>query len=111
LISKAISDAYNRFIPHSSFPAYIINLEIDPTLVDVNVHPRKLEVRFANEQNIFRIFYHSINEKLSNLSLVKTENDILETENLHTIFTQSSHNLQITDNNFSKSQEKYYVPS
>lgn len=111
LISKAISDAYNRFIPHSSFPAYIINLEIDPTLVDVNVHPRKLEVRFANEQNIFRIFYHSINEKLSNLSLVKTENDILETENLHTIFTQSSHNLQITDNNFNKSQEKYYVPS
>ena len=111
LISKAISDAYNRFIPYSSFPAYIINLEIDPTLVDVNVHPRKLEVRFANEQNIFRIFYHSINEKLSNLSLVKTENDILETENLHTIFTQSSHNLQITDNNFSKSQEKYYVPS
>ena len=111
LISKAISDAYNRFIPHSSFPAYIINLEIDPTLVDVNVHPRKLEVRFANEQNIFRIFYHSINEKLSNLSLVKTENDILEKENLHTIFTQSSHNLQITDNNFSKSQEKYYVPS
>ena len=111
LISKAISDAYNRFIPHSSFPAYIINLEIDPTLVDVNVHPRKLEVRFANEQNIFRIFYHSINEKLSNLSLVKVENENLESENLHTIFTQSSHNLQITDNNFNKSQEKYYVPS
>ena len=57
LISKAIHDAYNRFIPHSNFPWYIINLEIDPTLVDVNVHPRKLEVRFANEQNIFRIFY------------------------------------------------------
>ena len=58
LISKAIHDAYNRFIPHSNFPWYIINLEIDPTLVDVNVHPRKLEVRFSNDQNIFRIFYH-----------------------------------------------------
>ena len=56
LISKAISDAYNRFIPHNNYPAYILNLEIDPTLVDVNVHPRKLEVRFANEQNIFRVF-------------------------------------------------------
>jgi DNA mismatch repair protein mutL len=70
-ISKAISDAYNRFIPHNNYPAYILNLEIDPTLVDVNVHPRKLEVRFANEQNIFRVFYHSIDEKLNSVSLIK----------------------------------------
>jgi DNA mismatch repair protein MutL len=70
MIAKAILDAYNRFIPHSTFPAYVLNLEVDPTSVDVNVHPRKLEVRFENEQNIFRAVYHSIEEKLNNVSLV-----------------------------------------
>lgn len=70
LIFKAINDAYNRFIPHSMYPAYVINLDVDPTQVDVNVHPRKLEVRFASEQNIFRAVYHAIQEKLEKVSLI-----------------------------------------
>jgi DNA mismatch repair protein MutL len=57
-------------------PAYVLNLEIDPTEVDVNVHPRKLEVRFANESNIFRSVYHSIQEKLDNVSLISNDRDI-----------------------------------
>ncbi|MDD3145240.1 MAG: DNA mismatch repair endonuclease MutL [Candidatus Gracilibacteria bacterium] len=80
IIAKAINDAYNRFIPHSMNPAYVLNLSIDPTLVDVNVHPRKLEVRFAGEQNIFRAFYHSVEEKLNSVSLINPyseENAIL----------------------------------
>jgi DNA mismatch repair protein MutL len=72
MIAKAISDAYNRFIAHSSFPAYVLNLEVDPTSVDVNVHPRKQEVRFENEQNIFRTVYHAIEEKLNKVSLSST---------------------------------------
>jgi len=47
MISKAINDAYNRFIPHSNNPAFILNIQVDPTQIDVNVHPRKLEIRFA----------------------------------------------------------------
>ena len=74
LISKAISQAYNRYIPHGNNPAYVLNLEVDPTQIDVNVHPRKMEVRFASENNIFRAFYHSIDEKLKNTSLVSDEN-------------------------------------
>lgn len=110
LISKAISDAYNRFIPHNNYPAYTLNLEIDPTLVDVNVHPRKLEVRFANEQNIFRVFYHSIDEKLNSVSLIKNWTDFTEVED---IFTQSSHSsshsLHIKE--ICSQDTKYYTPS
>lgn len=74
IISKAINDAYNRFIPHSSYPWYILNIQIDPTLVDVNVHPRKLEVRFENEQNIFKAVYNAVGEKLKSVSLIWEEN-------------------------------------
>ena len=74
MITKAISDWYNRFIPHNMSPAYVLNIEIDPTQVDVNVHPKKLEVRFASEQNIFKLVYHSIQEKLESVTLIKNEN-------------------------------------
>lgn len=70
IISKAISDAYNRFIPHGSFSAYILNIDIDPTVIDVNVHPRKSEIRFENEQNIFRVVYHAVLNKLEKVSLI-----------------------------------------
>lgn len=71
LIFKAISDAYNRYIPHGNHPWYVLNIQVDPSLVDVNVHPRKQEVRFENEQNIFRSVYHAIWDKLENSSLLQ----------------------------------------
>lgn len=72
LIFKAINDAYNRFIPHSQNPWYVINLEINPTIIDVNVHPRKQEIRFENEQNIFRSVYHAVLDKLEWVSLISS---------------------------------------
>lgn len=74
LIFKAIKDAYNRFIPHWQYSAYVLNIEVNPTEVDVNVHPRKLEVRFANESTIFRWIYHAIQDRLDSVSLLKINN-------------------------------------
>lgn len=72
LIFKAINDAYNRFIPHSQHAWYVLNIEVNPTEVDVNVHPRKLEVRFANESSIFRWIYHAIQTRLEGVSLISS---------------------------------------
>jgi len=94
LIYKAINDWYNRFIPHSMSPAYVLNINVDPTQVDVNVHPRKLEVRFASEQNIFRAVYHAIQEKLEKVSLINSNNILVKNKE---ILTQSSH----SNNDFS----------
>jgi DNA mismatch repair protein MutL len=59
-----------RYIPHSSYPAYVLNLEINPTIIDVNVHPRKQEIRFASESEVFRCFYHAVADKLEKVSIV-----------------------------------------
>lgn len=72
LIFKAISDSYNRFIPHWNHPGYVLNIQVDPTIIDVNVHPRKSEIRFENEQNIFRSVYHAVLNKLESSSLVNS---------------------------------------
>lgn len=76
LIYKALMDGYNRFIPHKTYPAYVLNVEIDPTQIDVNVHPRKLEIRFANEQSIFRLFYHGVKDVLEKVTLVSWDTTI-----------------------------------
>lgn len=73
VIFKAISDAYNRFIAHGTHPAYVLFVDLDPTQVDVNVHPRKLEVRFAAENSVFRSVYHAIKDELERVSLVSSD--------------------------------------
>jgi len=81
LIFKAIKDAYNRFIPHWQHCWYVLNIDLDPTQVDVNVHPRKLEVRFAQESTIFRGIYHAIQDKLDSVSLLSIMRPVSELEN------------------------------
>jgi DNA mismatch repair protein MutL len=76
LVYKAVSDAYNRYIPHSSFPWYVLNLQVDPTQVDVNVHPRKQEIRFANESTIFRWVYHALQDRLEKVSLIQISHQL-----------------------------------
>ncbi|MDD2908117.1 MAG: DNA mismatch repair endonuclease MutL [Candidatus Gracilibacteria bacterium] len=109
IISKAISDAYNRFIPHSMNSAYVLNLIIDPTLVDVNVHPRKLEVRFAGEQNIFRAFYHSVEEKLNSVSLINTNSEEISllTNSTYTKTTEFNSNIEKSNNYYTGSGTKF----
>lgn len=103
LIAKAVNDAFNRYIPHGTFPFYILNIIVDPTQVDVNVHPRKLEVRFANEKNIFRAVYHSVNQSLEKVSLINEDN----IEKNDFLSNSSSTNLQ--KNDFIEPKKEYYT--
>jgi DNA mismatch repair protein MutL len=72
IIYRALSEAYNRYIPHGTFPAYILNLSVNPTEIDINVHPRKLEIRFAHEQEVYRSFYNGVSSRLENISLLNS---------------------------------------
>ncbi len=55
LISRAVKAGYGTRIAENSYPSFVLFLEIAPGLVDVNVHPQKKEVRFADEGKIFRM--------------------------------------------------------
>ncbi len=62
----ALEQAYSTRIPHSKFPVCILNIQLNPAVVDVNVHPSKLEVKFANERIIFEAVYYAVLNTLQN---------------------------------------------
>ncbi|MFZ5988438.1 MAG: DNA mismatch repair endonuclease MutL [Bacillota bacterium] len=71
VISSAVDEAYKTYLLKNKFAFIVLNLEINPMLVDVNVHPTKMEVRFSGEQDIFRAVYHAVNNALLSKSLIR----------------------------------------
>lgn len=60
----AIEQAYQSYIPIGKFPFCVLNIVLDPSSVDVNVHPAKLEVKFSNEKLIFDSVYYAVRTAL-----------------------------------------------
>jgi len=71
VISSAIDEAYKTFLLKNKHAFIVLYIELNPMLVDVNVHPTKTEVRFSDEQDIFRAVYHAINNTLLGKSQVR----------------------------------------
>ena len=60
LLEKILEECYKDLIMPGSFPIAVLRIEVDPTLVDVNVHPAKIEARFARENDVFDVVYHAV---------------------------------------------------
>ena len=69
-LTAAADQAYKGMIPVGRYGFIVLNLEINPKLVDVNVHPAKLEVRFEEETKVFKAIYHAIKTNLAKSELV-----------------------------------------
>ena len=73
-LSSAAEKAYKGMIPIGKFSFLVLNIDMNPSKVDVNVHPAKLEVRFEEENAVFKAIYHAIKEALLKAELVANPN-------------------------------------
>ena len=65
IITKAADNAYHSLLPKNGYPIMVLSLTLPPEGLDVNVHPQKREIKFDDEQKIFRLVYHSILQTLT----------------------------------------------
>lgn len=71
-LTAAAEQAFKGMIPINKYGFLILNIQIDPSLVDVNVHPAKLEVRFEEENKVFKSVYYAIKDALAQKELVES---------------------------------------
>lgn len=72
VLTGATEKAFKGMIPIGKYGFVVLNIEMNPSKVDVNVHPAKLEVRFAEENNVFKCVYHAIQETFLKAELVSS---------------------------------------
>lgn len=70
IISKAIEDAYKDFTMQHRYPFTVLHLTVNGELLDVNVHPSKMEVRFGNQQEIYNFVYEALKRSLHQEELI-----------------------------------------
>ena len=64
LVIRAVEEAYKNQIMIGKFPMAILNIEINPEAIDINVHPTKLEVKFSDEKDIYHAVYYGVKNAL-----------------------------------------------
>ena len=69
---KAVQTAYSGMLTNDYQPSFFLYFELDPEAIDVNIHPTKTEIKFADEQTIFQILMASVREALGKFTLAPT---------------------------------------
>ena len=64
-IGKALDNAYHSLLPKNGYPLAVLNITVIPGTIDVNVHPQKSEIKFSDEQKVFRAVYKAVTTVLS----------------------------------------------
>ena len=69
-VNRIIVESYHTYIPDSKYPIVVINIEVDPILIDVNVHPTKMDIKFSKIDTLKDLLTTTIKEKLSEINLI-----------------------------------------
>ena len=69
-LNKAINDSYHSYKPDNRYPIVVINIELDPSLVDVNIHPTKMDIKFSKLEELMDLIKNIIINKLNKQTLI-----------------------------------------
>lgn len=71
-LNKVIVDAYHTYIPKDKFPIIVLNIDVDPILIDINIHPTKMDIKFSKMDTLKELVNDEITKQLKKLTLIPT---------------------------------------
>lgn len=85
-LNRCIIDCYHTYIPKDKFPLIVLNIDVDPILIDINIHPQKMDIKFSKMDSLKELVTKIITRKLKEITLipnvnVRDLNTIYEVEN------------------------------
>ena len=104
-LSAAAEQAFKGLLTIGKYGFLVLNVEIEPKKIDVNVHPTKLEIRWSEEQKVFKAIYHAIKESLLKEELIRDPEKAIEQNN------ESLNNGVMVNNKPNISEEKEDIKS
>lgn len=69
-LNKIIIDSYHTYIPKDKFPIIVLNIDVDPILIDINIHPTKMDIKFSKMDTLKELIEDLITKKLKELVLI-----------------------------------------
>lgn len=69
-INKIICECYHTYIPSDKYPIAVIDIEVDPILIDINIHPTKMDIKFSKMKELKELLIAIISNKLKKLTLI-----------------------------------------
>lgn len=107
-IIRMITDSYHTYMPHDKFPIAVLMLEVDPILIDVNIHPTKMDIKFSKVSTLKELVCDVISKTLSKLTLIPDASRTTKIENGVTSITNSYQKLYDTNEfDVSKKEEEF----
>ena len=72
IVTNAVCDAYKNYVAPLRYPICLVEIEIDSLLIDVNVHPQKMDVKFSTEQNVYNLVKEALIDAIRSIQIIPT---------------------------------------
>ena len=105
-LNRCIIDSYHTYVHKGRYPIIVLNIDVDPILVDINIHPTKMDIKFSKLDSLLKLISNSINDRLKTLTLIPEAN-VRTSTSFNEVYNQIKH-VDDEEEKVIKKEEKNY---